>query len=89
MSRMSQEVLLALKKARQRLEVMKNRKCEPIAIIGMGGRFPGAGSPEEFWKLLYHGVDAITEIPKERWDVDRYYGHRLKAGQTPRGGYYI
>ena len=73
MSRMSQEVLLALKKARQRLEVMKNRKCEPIAIIGMGGRFPGAGSPEEFWKLLYHGVDAITEIPKERWDVDRYY----------------
>ncbi|HEV8485412.1 MAG TPA: beta-ketoacyl synthase N-terminal-like domain-containing protein, partial [Blastocatellia bacterium] len=43
---------------------------EPIAIIGIGCRFPGAQGAEGFWQLLCEGVDAITEIPRERWDVD-------------------
>ena len=42
---------------------------EPIAIIGIGCRFPGAKSPEAFWKLLCDGVDAITEVPENRWDI--------------------
>ena len=47
---------------------------EPIAIIGLGCRFPyGASNPEAFWDLLCHGVDAITEVPAERWDVRRFY----------------
>ncbi|MBC6435614.1 type I polyketide synthase [Nostoc sp. HG1] len=46
---------------------------EPIAIIGIGCRFPGAKDPEAFWELLRKGVDAITEIPKNRWDLDKYY----------------
>lgn len=46
---------------------------EPIAIIGVGCRFPKAESPEEFWKLLRNGVDAIVEVPSDRWDVDTYY----------------
>ncbi|HXA49392.1 MAG TPA: beta-ketoacyl synthase N-terminal-like domain-containing protein, partial [Candidatus Acidoferrum sp.] len=47
---------------------------EPIAIIGMGCRFPGgAVDPESFWRLLENGVDAVTEIPKDRWPVDAYY----------------
>jgi acyl transferase domain-containing protein/NADP-dependent 3-hydroxy acid dehydrogenase YdfG/phospholipid N-methyltransferase/aryl carrier-like protein len=47
---------------------------EPIAIIGMGCRFPGgANSPEAFWKLLRDGVDAITEVPADRWNVDSFY----------------
>jgi acyl transferase domain-containing protein/acyl carrier protein len=45
----------------------------PIAIIGLGCRFPGAASPEEFWDLLRDGVDAITEIPAERWDIEQFY----------------
>ncbi|NEO03837.1 MAG: hypothetical protein F6K50_53720, partial [Moorea sp. SIO3I7] len=36
---------------------------EAIAIIGLGCRFPGARNPEEYWRLLCNGVDAITEIP--------------------------
>ena len=46
---------------------------EPIAIIGIGCRFPGAKDPESFWQLLHNGVDAITEVPKERWDIDAFY----------------
>ena len=46
---------------------------EPIAIIGIGCRLPGASNPQEFWQLLCDGVDAITEVPKTRWDLDEYY----------------
>ncbi|GAB1545334.1 hypothetical protein NUACC21_80100 [Scytonema sp. NUACC21] len=46
---------------------------EPIAIIGLGCRFPGAENPESFWQLLHNGVDAITEVPPERWDVNACY----------------
>ncbi len=44
-----------------------------IAIIGLGCRFPGASSPEEFWDLLDNGIDSITEVPPNRWDIERYY----------------
>lgn len=48
-------------------------KEEPIAIVGMSCRFPGANSLQEFWQLLRDGVDAITEVPAERWDIAAYY----------------
>ncbi|NER84669.1 MAG: hypothetical protein F6K42_35155, partial [Leptolyngbya sp. SIO1D8] len=41
---------------------------EPIAIIGIGCRFPGAPNREAFWHLLQNGIDAIAPIPQERWD---------------------
>ncbi|MFZ4683942.1 MAG: beta-ketoacyl synthase N-terminal-like domain-containing protein, partial [Terrimicrobiaceae bacterium] len=47
---------------------------EPIAITGIGCRFPGgANGPEAFWKLLRNGVDAITEIPPDRWNIPAFY----------------
>jgi acyl transferase domain-containing protein/acyl-CoA synthetase (AMP-forming)/AMP-acid ligase II/acyl carrier protein len=46
---------------------------EPIAIIGIGCRFPGADGPAAFWRLLSDGVDAISEIPPDRWDADAFY----------------
>jgi myxalamid-type polyketide synthase MxaB len=46
---------------------------DPIALIGIGCRYPGASNPTAFWQLLCHGVDAITEVPPSRWDVDRFY----------------
>lgn len=46
---------------------------EPVAIIGMACRFPGANNPAELWQLLRGGVDAVTEIPADRWNADRFY----------------
>lgn len=49
---------------------------EPIAIIGMGCRFPGAPNPRAFWQLMCNGLDAITEVPADRYDVNAVYDPR-------------
>ncbi len=49
------------------------RAHEPIAIIGLACRYPQAANPEAFWRLLVGGTDAITEVPPDRWDVNRLY----------------
>lgn len=46
---------------------------ENIAIIGIGCRFPKAETPEAFWHLVSNGIDAITEVPADRWNVDKLY----------------
>ena len=53
--------------------------CEPIAITGIGCRFPGANGPEAFWQLLKNGVDAVGEVPADRWSLAAYFDAR--AGQ--------
>ena len=49
---------------------------EPIAIIGVGCRFPGANGPDELWQLLREGVDAISNVPSDRFDLDSVYDPR-------------
>lgn len=46
---------------------------EPIAIIAVACRFPGSPDPDAYWDVLSHGVDAIREIPEDRFDIDEYY----------------
>ncbi len=46
---------------------------EPIAVVGLGCRFPGAPDPARYWEMLCNGVDAITEVPPDRWDVEAFY----------------
>lgn len=69
----TKRALLALKQMQSKLAALELAQNEPIAIVGMGCRFPGAEHPEAFWHLLQHGIDAITEVPKNRWDINAYY----------------
>jgi len=66
--------LTALKEASARLQAVELARSEPIAVIGVGCRFPGgAVDPRTYWRLLCEGVDAVREVPAERWDVEAYY----------------
>ncbi|MEW6733888.1 MAG: type I polyketide synthase [Acidobacteriota bacterium] len=68
------DALVALRKLRAKLATVEEAKREPIAIIGMGCRFPGgANDPESYWQLLRNGVDAITEFTPDRWDINTLY----------------
>ncbi|WP_432804134.1 SDR family NAD(P)-dependent oxidoreductase [Azospirillum argentinense] len=49
---------------------------EPIAIIGMSGRFPKARNVDELWSILDQGIDAVEEIPPDRFDWRRFYAGR-------------
>ncbi|MEM9928068.1 MAG: beta-ketoacyl synthase N-terminal-like domain-containing protein, partial [Cyanobacteria bacterium P01_D01_bin.50] len=69
-----QDALVEMRSLRGKLEAAEQARNEPIAIIGMDCRFPGgANSPEAYWELLREGIDAITEVPRERWLIDDYY----------------
>ncbi|WP_410639156.1 type I polyketide synthase [Amycolatopsis sp. lyj-346] len=68
-------VTVELQETRAKLREAETADQEPIAIVGLGCRFPGgASSPEALWDMLSAGRDAITEFPGDRgWDVDRLH----------------
>lgn len=51
--------LVAIQELRTKLDVTESIQHEPIAVIGLGCRFPGAPNPDAFWQLLLNGEDAI------------------------------
>ena len=62
----------------------------PVAIIGMGCLFPKSTGLKEYWKLLYHGRDAITEVPDSHWSPADYYDTDPKTPDhvyCKRGGF--
>ena len=65
------------------LNTYKTAQTEPIAVVGMGCRVPGAETIDAFWQLLRNGVDAIRAVPADRWDADAYYDREADApGKT-------
>ena len=65
----TKKALLALKQMQGKLDALEQAKSEPIAIIGLGCRFPGANNPQEFWQLLYDGKDAVSNL-SDRLQLD-------------------
>ena len=80
-----------IRSLRARVSELEEAQREPIAIIGAGLRFPGGVVDEaSFWELLSTGKDAITEIPRERWDWRSYFDANPDAAGamcTRHGGF--
>ncbi|MGW0337816.1 type I polyketide synthase, partial [Streptomyces sp. NPDC003011] len=81
----------AVRTLREQVERLRARTEEPIAVVGLGCRFPGgADSPERFWDLLREGRDAVVDVPADRWPADRWYSPDRNApgtAYTRRGGF--
>ncbi|WP_414639961.1 beta-ketoacyl synthase N-terminal-like domain-containing protein, partial [Amycolatopsis sp.] len=74
-----------LRQAKARLRELEGAGHEPIAIVGMGCRFPGGiQSPEALWRAVTEGADLIGELPADRdWDVHGLYDEDPdRAGRT-------
>ena len=67
------DALRAVEEMQARLEAAERKHSDPIAVVGLACRFPGdADTPEAYWKLLRDGVDAIREVPADRWNAGAY-----------------
>jgi acyl transferase domain-containing protein/NADPH:quinone reductase-like Zn-dependent oxidoreductase/acyl carrier protein len=86
-----QESLAAIERLQARLDASERRKRAPIAIIGAGCRFSGGVmNPDDLWTILRDGVDAVGDVPPERWDVEAYHdptGTQPGKMRSIRGGF--
>ena len=65
------DALTTINQLKSKLESFTRERSEPIAIVGMGCRFPGGGdTPELFFDALLQGLDAVTEVPSSRWELE-------------------
>lgn len=69
-SDLERQALGALRRMRDKLDTIEQARHEPMAIVGMACRFPGADDADAFWDLLCRGGDAIVDVPPDRWDAD-------------------
>lgn len=60
------------------LETVKEYENEPVAVIGISAKMPLSEDVDAFWNNILNGVDMVTEIPKDRWDWEKFYGDPLR-----------
>lgn len=68
-----QRLALLAVKLKEQLDNARRVNEEPIAVIGVGCRLPGAGGPDAFWDMLENGREGIREVPAARWPIDEYF----------------
>ncbi len=83
------ELNKVLDQALSQLRNIRESRTEPIAIVGVGCRFPGASSPAAFWELLNNGLCEIRDTPQERWTGIPLQNSTLKGGITAHRGSYL
>ena len=72
--RVLSQALVELKAAKRRIDQLERGRSEPVAVVGVGCRFPGgADGVERFWAGLSEGRSAIGEVPPDRWDMDAFF----------------
>jgi polyketide synthase 7 len=84
------KVTIELHDARTRLAEMERAAQEPVAIVGIGCRYPGrVRSAEQLWELVAAGGDAISGFPVDRgWDLDSVYDVEASGTScTKEGGF--
>ncbi|MDN4088233.1 SDR family NAD(P)-dependent oxidoreductase [Paenibacillus polymyxa] len=62
-----------VKPVRSCAESVAEETREPIAIIGMAGKYPGSRDMNEYWENLKAGKDCVSEIPQERWKLEGFF----------------
>ena len=83
-------LLAALRSATDRINALEEVRREPIAVVGLACRLPGGVHDEEsYWHLLRSGLDAVDDVPGDRWSTDSYHGDPGAAGKiaSRRGGF--
>src|SRR4051812_4214007 len=67
------QALLALEQMTAKVAALEQAQREPVAVVGLACRFPGAPDLESYWRLLREGRDAIRDVPASRWDGEALY----------------
>ncbi|MGH7031627.1 MAG: polyketide synthase [Stellaceae bacterium] len=69
-----QQAVIALQAQRARIAELEEAGSAPIAVIGIGCRYPAGGAtPSALWEALREGRDGTREVPRDRWDIDEVY----------------
>ena len=77
------KALAVIEKLRAELADARSEVFSPVAVVGMGCRYPGgADDPQQYWDTLVGKVDGVGEVPADRWDADAYFDPQGGPGRT-------